>query len=322
MAEHAQKPIGGYFELEAPRHALLAHAHMTAFQSARAAFHALLRHGKPQAVWMPSFTCDAMLSPLAATGTEIRFYPLDGDLGVPASIKPDTEEWLVSVNYFGLGNEAQTRLAERVASDQLVFDHAQAFFCDPGPGLATVYSPRKFFGLPDGGLLATRAGVPVPTMSDDGSAMRCRHLLTRLGATPEAGYEYFRHAEAELEDVVPRRMSQLSWRLLESCDHETARRRRNENFDYLHRHLGDRNPLPIPSVVDGPMCYPLLTSRTGLRETLRANRVFVPTYWPEVRTRAAKGSFELALVDGCLPLPCDQRYGPADMRVIVDLILN
>ena len=38
----------------------------------------------------------------------------------------------------------------------LIIDNAQAFFAKPLLGIDTFYSPRKFVGVSDGGILATK----------------------------------------------------------------------------------------------------------------------------------------------------------------------
>ena len=49
------KAIGGYFELELPRGQDDYYPQALKYQSARAAFYALLLFAKPQRVWMPYY---------------------------------------------------------------------------------------------------------------------------------------------------------------------------------------------------------------------------------------------------------------------------
>ena len=57
-----------------------------------------------------------------------------------------------------------------------------------------------------------------------------------------------------------------------------------------------------------PLCYPLLASRPGLRELLRAQRIYLPCYWPELLTRSGVPERERQWAERLLPLPVDQRY--------------
>ena len=82
------------------------------------------------------------------------------------------------------------------------------------------------------------------------------------------------------------------------------------------------NKLNINSLSNSPLCYPLFLKRSGIREKLIKERIFVATYWPEVLKRVSGTSNESELVNFCLPLPCDQRYGIFEMNRIVNFILN
>lgn len=321
MSKHLPKAIGGYFELELPLQQKRLYPDAIRFQSARAAFYALIMDGRPSRVWMPAYICDAMVAPLKATETEVVFYGIDSNLGVSNDVQIEGGDWLLYVNYFGVCATQGDSLLKRFSSSQLIFDNSQAFFSPPKDCLATIYSPRKFFGVPDGGLLLTSLPVIEPERLDTGSVARCAHLLKRLDGTPEVGYQDFKNAEETFCDLEPRRLSLLTDRLLTSIDYGACKRQRNSNFHVLHdklKHLNDLN-LDV-SRIDGPMCYPLLIDDATIRERLLINRVFVPTYWPEVGSRVMPESFDRSLLDKCLPLPCDQRYRQEDMIRIIELV--
>lgn len=321
MSKHLPKAIGGYFELELPLQRKRLYPEAIRFQSARAAFYALLAEGRPNRVWMPKYICDSMLAPLKVTETEIVFYDIDSDLGVSNDVQIEESDWLLYVNYFGVCTTQEDRLLKRFNSLQLIFDHSQAFFSPPRDCLATIYSPRKFFGVPDGGLLLTSRPVIEPKEIDTNSVARCAHLLKRLDGMPELGYQDFKNAEETFCDMPSRRLSILTDRLLTSIDYDACKKQRNTNFHLLHDQLKHLNDLNLDmSRIDGPMCYPLLIDDAIIRERLQANRVFVPTYWPEVGSRVKPGAFDRSLLDKCLPLPCDQRYRQEDMTRIIELV--
>lgn len=321
MSNFLPKSIGGYFGFELPGATDFLYPEAVKFQSARAAFHALLSVGRPSRVWMPKYICDAMLAPLGAVGIDFVFYDLDQHLGVSESVVLAPKDWLLYVNYFGICGEQEKKLLERFDPAQLILDHSQAFFASPKDCLATIYSPRKFFGLPDGGLLTPSLPITAPDETDNGSVARCSHLLKRLDSSPEASYADFRGAEESLLNTMPRKMSNLSERLLTGVDYKTVRQRRNTNFQFLHQQLQHRNGLEIdPAQTDGPLCYPLLINAPGLRKRLIAERIFIPIYWPEAMTRLQSKSMEYSMISNCLPLPCDQRYSPEDLIRMVHLI--
>lgn len=311
---HELDSIGGYFALENAVVPNQLYDSAMGFQSARAAFAALLAVGKPARVWMPRYVCDAMLSPLTHAGITTCFYDLNKNLGIGSHIELQPRDWLLYVNYFGICDAVEQEVLQRFDPAQVVLDHAQALLSPPGNCLATIYSPRKFLGVPDGGLLLTRLALPLPTQVDQGSVERCRHLLLRADGKLAEGYEAFKQAEASLVDTVPSAMSTLSRRMINNSDiHEMALTRRR-NFELLHLHFGGLNRLTIPADVMVPLCYPLLLDYPVDRTILAGHGIFIPTYWHDVLARCDAHSIEHSLALNCLALPCDQRYGVEDIE--------
>ena len=321
MPERNTRSIGGYFELELPRNRTLPYHGVMKFQSARAAFLALLQAGRPKRVWMPRYICDAMLAPLQSTKVKCVWYDLDEKLAVDSKVQIEAGDWLVYVNYYGLHQKNIENLLLRYSPDQIVLDFSQSFFEPPvESALATIYSPRKFFGVPDGGLLISKSMAISAVLQDVKSLERSSHLMKRLADSPEAGYQDYLYAEKTLSDCEPKLMSKLTERLLGSIDFDDARRVRNENFMFLHQELGKNNQYEIDALNDvAPLCYPFMTSNPNLKQTMIANRIFVPTYWTDAIARVGEKWAE-KMVNNLLPLPIDQRYGREDMEKIVSVI--
>lgn len=313
--------IGGYFELELPRGGQLPYPHAHLFQSARAAFCALLTAlPAVERVWMPAYLCDSMYAPLRATGKAIHHYKLNAQLHLAEPVELAANDLLLYVNYFGVRTDYTNELMHRIPPHQLVIDCSQAFFAVPGNCLATIYSPRKFFGVPDGGMLITDAPLRTPERVDDKSQQRMTHLLARLAGEPEHAYAAFQQAEHSLDDVTPMQMSTLTRRLLASVPFSAAQYQRDANFAHLRAQLDATNLLSLPADVTGALCYPYLPSQPVDRTRFLQNRIYIPTYWPEVSQRATAGSIEWTMLQRCLPIPCDQRYGPDDLDRILDLL--
>lgn len=312
--------IGGYFELELPPARVPMHQDALKFQSARAAFSALLRVSKPNRIWMPHYICESMLAPVKAAGIEICYYSLDKQLGIAEGITLDSTDLLLYVNYFGVCSGQVEKILNQFNPSQVVLDFSQAFFAAPQNCLATIYSPRKFFGLPDGGLLFTQLAIDLPEAVDESSEKRMRHLIKRLGGTAETGYADYQLAEVSLTAFEPKRMSQLTERIFGVIDFEAVRTARNQNFAYLRQHLDKTNILTLPAAVDGPHCYPYLPDHPVCKDTLIRNRIFVATYWPDVLQRVNPDGFEAQLVSQCLPIPSDQRYSEDTLGRILNLL--
>lgn len=315
------KAIGGYFELELPREQGFYYPDALKYQSARAAFYDLLLYVKPQKVWMPYYICDSMLAPLKKLDIEICFYSINIDFSIRNDLKLNENELLLYVNYYGICKNQQKDILNKYNPQQVVFDHSQAFFNPPEDCLATIYSPRKFFGVPDGGLLVTSLDITEPEEVDIDSLARASHLIQRLAGEPENGYAAYQKNEETLNDFQPKKMSVLTERLLNSVNYEFVKNIRNENFASLHNKIGESNELKInQNNINGPMGYPYLTKNLELRSRLIGSRIFIPTYWPEVLDRQGVADIERWLVKNFNLIPCDQRYKNKDMIRIAEYI--
>ena len=317
--------IGGYFALEPGRGEAIGHlAGATAFQSGRAAFLALLESCAPARVLVPWFLCDSMREPLRQAGIASRPYAIDAEFRPTESLVLEHDEWLLVVNYFGLCDDVVAELQARHPPEQIVVDNAQAFFAAPTSCLASLYSPRKFFGVPDGGFLHA-PGIELRRYPrDSASSTRMAHLAKRLELGAEAGYADYAAAEATLSGQPPLRISRLSEQLLASADHAEVALRRRRNFALLDEHLGRHNELRWTlGATQVPLCYPFLPARPGLRAELLKARIYVAQYWREL-SEPERGvpPRERRLAAELLPLPIDQRYSAETlMRHLVEPLL-
>jgi hypothetical protein len=312
------RAIGGYFELELPKGAGFLHDDAVLLNSGRACFEALLRTIKPRRVLMPKYTCDVMLEPLKNTQTAYDFYAITEQLEIKDLPELTKDELLLYVNYFGVKDDYVQRLAERYGS-RLVIDNAQAFYAPPIPGAHTLYSPRKFFGLPDGGIIYSNVSIGIHNLEQDTSYGRCMHLLKRIDKGAEAGYQDFKIDDASLNSQPIRTMSNLTRRLLGDIDFAAIRTRREANYKILHQALRDKNQLRLSDTPTGPMVYPF-RAQEGLRQKLIDAKVYVATYWPNVYEWAQSTETEYMLVDSIVALPIDQRYGADEMQRILEVI--
>jgi hypothetical protein len=314
--------IGGYFQLELPPAGTEYHRDALRFQSSRAAFLALLRAGRPSAVWMPWYICESMCEPLVMAGIPIRRYELDERLRVK-SAELAGGEWLLYVNYFGLCDSNVSDVLDRFPRERVVIDNAQAFFAQPHDCLATLYSPRKFVGVPDGGYLVTNKAICAPEQVDHASLDRCAHLLKRIADDAESGYADYAAAEESLRLQEPKCMSALTQRILAGIDYADVRARRVENFAFLHEKLQRYNRFSFdPSPDAAPLCYPYRGAPAGLRDELRAQRIYTASYWAEVAATESAPDFERGLPGSTVFLPCDQRLSRAQREMMVRHVLD
>jgi len=112
-------------------------------------------------------------------------------------------------------------------------------------------------------------------------------------------------------------MSLLTRNILGAIDYEAVRRKRNQNYETLAA-LDGQNRLQLKKP-DGPYCYPFYCENgMQVRKALAAQKIYVPTLWPNVLEMDAP--FERELAANILPLPCDQRYDTEDMQRILNAL--
>jgi hypothetical protein len=315
--------IGGYQALELPFSETNFNREVIKTNSARSAIKLILSSVGAKKVWLPTYTCDAVLEAATAIGVAIEFYRVDVNFDVDSEIELEEDEYILIVDYFGLCSEAVKRSISRFGHTKTVVDCSQSFFSKPFESLASIYSPRKFFGLPDGGLIYTQdSRIQQPAERDCSSESRMSHLISRLINSPEAAYEEYLKSEKVISELPVQGMSRLTERLLHSLDYGRAKVARSENAKYLHEHLSEYNHLDL--IINenvAPVCYPFLPKvKAASKDELIRQRVFIPTYWPEVLRRVKVNSFEWNLVTNGIFLPCDQRYTEDDMKKLVNLL--
>lgn len=317
--------MGGYFELELPRgRALFPHAH--AFNSARSAFQALLLARQVRRVHLPHYLCAVMHEAARSINVEVIAYGLNRDLELVQLPVLDADDALLAVDHFGLKTAyIRDTLAARYG-EALIVDNSQALFSPPIDGVATLYSPRKFVGVPDGGWLV-HGPAQIEQMTVGVSAGRCSALLGRLADGAEAHYADFQHIEEALGAEGRTGMSRVTTRLLDSIDYNAVKQQRQANFSQLHDALAAINLFsPVSAQPNAALCYPLLMadarSAHALRAALLQERVFVPCYWREVLESPTAPALERDLVARLLPLPIDQRNNPDDIARLAAIVLQ
>ena len=298
------REIGGYFELDPgggdtllPRGILL--------NSGRNALRHIVRQLKVKSIWVPEYTCPVVWEALKAEQCELKFYSVGMNM-LPAARLP-RNDFVLYTNYFGCcGKNVEVLAAEY---PNLIVDCAQAYFAFP-KGMTSFSSPRKFFGVADGGIAF---GVEGAEYELDDSSARQRHLILRKEQDAATGYPLFKAAEQSLVGAPIRKMSRQTMSALERVDAAAAKQRRLANFAILHDRLNTSFPLSLAED-DVPMVYPYVTDDATLRSRLIAQQIYVAKYWPELSPAAN------ALAERIVPLPIDQRYGEEEMKRILEVM--
>lgn len=317
-------PIGGYFEWEFPaKQYLPLHADAIRLNGARYALEYILQGVvNVKTVWIPYFTCEVVLEPLKRLGIEYRFYHIDDSLELASSIILNDGEYLLYTNYYGIKDSYISHLV-REYGDKLIVDNAQALYCEP-VAEHQFYSPRKFVGMPDGGLAITSVTDKFMELPVDQSFDRCSHLLKRIDLGASGGFVDFQKNDGLLSEENLSRMSLLSSKIFDSVDFESVRKIRRKNFERVHEKLRVSNRLQIPSMESFacPLVYPYWTDRDNLKKKLIDNKIFVATYWPNVFEWCESTDLEYELAKHVVCIPIDQRYSVDEMDFIINEVNN
>lgn len=312
--------MGGYFELELPKMSKSQHSvDAIKLNSARNSLEYILEVNRPKRVYIPYYTCDAILEPFGNTGVKYEYYHVDENLEVVDPPVLHDGELFLYTNYFGI-KDVYTKLLADQYGKNLIVDASQAFFYNPTGIEKVFYSPRKFFGVSDGGLLVTDEKLS-RVLETDTSNGRMSHLLKRLELSPEEGYRDFKQNDDSLQNMPIMQMSQITQKVLRTIDYAHVADIRKTNFHQLHKALGGTNKLSITTDDAVPMVYPYLADNAEkIREVLINHRIFVAMYWPNVFSWCSENDVETYLARNILPLPIDQRYGAEEMKRIVEVI--
>ena len=312
------KEIGGYLELE-EFHGEEYYPEAVAVNNGRNGLLYLIKARNIHKLYIPYYLCDSVSGLCEREGCPYEFYPIHEDFTPVFEESVREGEYLYVVNYFGRLEDAKI-VALKAQYKNVILDNVQAFFHQPLDGIDTIYSCRKFFGMPDGGYIATDARLP-DELPVDVSMNRMRHVFGRYEvASASDFYNDFKANDHSFKSLELRMMSRLTKNLLKAIDYEAVRKKREENYAFLADNLKNVNRLPDIRPI-GPYMYPFYCENgMEVKKKLAIQKIYIPTLWPNVLK--CNRPLEKDYAENILPLPCDQRYGLEDMAIIVENIIN
>lgn len=305
--------IGGYIEFEKYSGKLL-HGDGILLNCGRNALAYLIEANHITDILMPKFMCDSCDGVLEKYGVRVRRYSID-EAFMPVDLAPRDGEWVYAVNFYGQLSDAYLKTLKK-KHGRLIVDNAQAYFREPVEGIDTLYTCRKFFGVPDGAVLYSDKKLDLP-LERDISYDRTEYLLGRFEKSASEFYGGYVENNRRFAGEKIKRMSKLTENLLRGIDYDAVKEKRTENFLYLHERLKTLNGLPVKPAA-GAFMYPLyIENGAFLRKRLQEQKIYIPTLWPAVFGRCSEDEKEYRMARDILPLPVDQRYGKKEMDIII-----
>lgn len=297
----------------------------------------------PTRLWIPSYLCQELVTPLLGSGLELRCYP-DSPLDSPLDLRGiglRARDAILLVNYFGLASSARV-LPTEVQDVTIVEDHthgpcstwaqsSQADYC--------FASLRKSLPITDGAVLWSPRGRDLPgdiTAGTHRSGPIHRRLSGMLMKSlyldgHQVSKSAFRKLLDDGEGQIARGstsiMSPLSSALVDVFPFEAWRSARRRNFMRLAEGLRGAVSFDVLEPSDpreAPFAVACVFSDTGSCAAAHANLVARDVYpsrlWP-LDDPALDGvpREHVLLARRMFALPCDGRYGPSDVDRVLEI---
>lgn len=305
--------------------------------NARSGMALLIELLSPAHVWVPSYFCGTALQAAGERMGSVRFYEIDGNLTTSSlewldNVQPG--DLVVVVDYFGFPCDPLLVTRVRECGAWVLEDACQALLSGEAGRFSdfVIFSPRKFLGIPDGGILHfnhkivhenIRMEPPPHTWWFKALSASVKRRTFDLHGGDTDWFRLFQEAEDECP-IGHYGMSEFSVMLLEYCfDYVTIAKKRVDNYRALLEELKDLalfQSLPPQTVPSG---FPIrVKNRDQVRQVLFDHEIFPPVHWaihgivPEV----FKDSHNLS--DEIMTLPCDQRYDRHDMKRMAAIVLG
>lgn len=302
--------------------------------NARSALQFLLEDLQPPRIWLPAFLCPAILTVTAGKAPHSFYEP-----GLQLRTvdrrwvrKVQEDELVILVDYFGFRPDP-TLIEELVDRGAVVLEDACQALLTASTGEnadVVLYSPRKFLGVPDGGILSVRSdldlGKPRLEPAPDAwwlsaySACLQRRVFDN-GGGPRRWFDLFQQSENE-SPTGPYSMSKLAHRLLQyAFNYSEIAQTRRENYQALLELIPEF--AIFPQLTEGvvPIGFPVrMENRDGVRERLFALDIYPPIHWGVHDLVPGKFLDSCRLAREIMTLPCDQRYNVRTMQKMAELV--
>jgi hypothetical protein len=302
--------------------------------TARSAFTLLARTLRPPTVWLPSYLCGVVLEAFKDVGTCVKFYPVGEQLKITDEAwinSVESQDMVVFIDYFGFNMWNFYGKAVKKRGAWVVEDACQAMlnlsFSENADYV--IASPRKFLGVPDGGILLAQNEAKLPSVDlppppgewwiDSLKASHLRASFDSHGGDRE-WFELFRKTDPN-GPVEPTRMSELSSQLLDHAfNYSSISVARRRNFEQLALELPEFAIFNELSANVSPLGFPVsVCDRDRLRLGLFKHDIFPPIHWNLCGIVPKKFEASHYLEKRIMTLPCDQRYSPEDISFMIQI---
>ena len=278
---------------------------------------------KCSSIYLPFYECYTVRDFLISKGITVKYYSISESFEPLIENVIEDDSAVLIVNYFGvMGQNRMKSLSSRFKN--VIIDNAQAFYSKPLKKCLTVYSARKFFGVPDGCyVLGINAGKFIDKYEQDNSASTSNYLFERIEVGCSTAYSSRMKNEERIDKSDILRMSKLTLAILKNEPYSLIKQKRVSNFNYTHelfKELNLINPIMYIDEECVPMIYPLVVDNNSIVKKLNENKIYTGRWWNYLLNETKKDSFENKLSSFLIPIPIDQRYDLKEINYVFSII--
>lgn len=293
-------------------------------------------------VFMPALCCSCMPEPFSDENYEIIYYKLTSDFKVNvedvlSKLKPNSI--FLFMNYFAIPSlnkgdlEKITRFQNNVTTvEDITHDFlkrgVETFNAD-----ITVCSIRKWFAIPDGGMLFSKVSLPEITIEQDPffankriSAMKRKSRYLLNGEIEEK--DQFRAELSEANQYIDTvknvgAMAVKSMYFIKHIDLAHMYMTRLKHCRYLYDKLSGLTSMRLigRESLESTLYLPILVAQqSDVQKKLAERGIYAPVIWPI--PELAQGVCKIAddVANHMLGIPCDHRYTNEEIKKMAQII--
>jgi hypothetical protein len=203
---------------------------------------------KIKTIQIPYYICPAVWKCLKQENVSLKFYHIDKNF-LPYEVL-DNSEFILYPNYFGISSHQTEFMAKKY--DKLISDNAHAFFAK-AYGIASFYSPRKFFNVLNGGILYFQDKNLYKNQEN-------QFQTDTENFSKIIDFESFCKNELLIDNQPIKFMCKTTKFALEKFNLKYQKKKKLKIFKTIYRQLQSKNEISINlREEDVPMCYPFLS---------------------------------------------------------------
>lgn len=298
-------------------------------------------------ILVPSFCCESMIKPIVDEGINIKFYKMTNELFADKEdinkLLEDNDAFLF-MNFFGreiFTEEYLVELKNNYPKLILIEDRTHEILDKKELSNITidytVASLRKWFALPDGGVvygnINNKIHINKEQTSNYFSIIRKEALILKeeyLQNGEKSIKNRYRNLLTDAEEYLQSEtsietMSRISREIININDYDCYREKRKLNYKILKDALKEVDNIKflLASTGNSPLYFPIIINNVNKVQKLLASRnIYCPVIWPI--PKMAKGICKNSeyIAEHILAIPCDHRYNSDDMKYIVNNLIE